>query len=259
MIGQSVLNPHNQQQHVGQSEVERLGLLSHGIAAFRANLPAAIGVWCVAVVVVGGYYVLDPITLAMQRLAQVKQEVGLPYAIVSTAVFCGLIPFGLQVLQRGQRRNFAWPYLVFLVVFWAYKGVEVELLYRLQAVMFGHDPTLRTVLLKLLFDQCVYVPILAVPGMVLALAWASGGYRLARLRAAMAHGGGRWYRRMVLPVLIPNVIVWVPAVLLIYLLPTPLQLPLQNLVACIWATMLMFMTHHRSQLVAGETAMVADS
>jgi hypothetical protein len=43
-----------------------------------------------------------------------------------------------------------------------------------------------------------------------------------------------WYRRRVLPLLIGNIGVWVPAVAIIYLLPTPLQLPLQNIVLCFY-------------------------
>jgi hypothetical protein len=42
----------------------------------------------------------------------------------------------------------------------------------------------------------------------------------------------------VLPTLIANFGVWVPAVAIIYALPTPLQLPLQNLVLCFFTLLL---------------------
>jgi hypothetical protein len=61
--------------------------------------------------------------------------------------------------------------------------------------------------------------------------------------------GERWYRRRVLPVMVSNWGVWIPAVSIIYMLPPALQLPLQNLVLCLWALMLIFLTSPR-----GETA-----
>lgn len=47
-----------------------------------------------------------------------------------------------------------------------------------------------------------------------------------------------WYARTVLPTLIANFGVWVPAVAIIYALPTPLQLPRQNLVLCFFTLLL---------------------
>jgi len=48
--------------------------------------------------------------------------------------------------------------------------------------------------------------------------------------------------RQTVPVLISNWAVWVPAVAMIYAMPPALQLPIQNLVACLWVMMVMFMT-----------------
>jgi hypothetical protein len=58
----------------------------------------------------------------------------------------------------------------------------------------------------------------------------------------------------VLPITVANVAVWVPAVVAVYLLPLPLQLPMQNLVLCLWALMLVFMTDPKGASASDATA-----
>ena len=224
-------------------------LLRQGIDAFRANGPAALVLWATGTAIVAGYYNVPAIRDSLDALAAFRQRVGLPYAAVATAIFCGLVPFAMQRVQRGGRRNFSPGYLVFLLAFWAYKGIEVDLLYQVQAWLWGEGTDPATIVAKTLVDQFVYCPILAVPGMALAFLWVNGGYRVAAVRQALR---GRWYRRLVLPIMVPNWFFWIPAVVLIYLLPTGLQLPLQNIVACLWALMVMFMT--ADPAATGETA-----
>lgn len=225
------------------------GLLRQGYEAFRGNARAAALLWIVGTLIVVGYYTVDPLHQLMLSLAAFKQRVGLIYAVISMAIFCGLIPYFMQALQRGDRRNWSPVYLIFLMLFWGYKGLEVELLYRGQAAVFGHDNQPVTIALKLLVDQFVYVPILAVPGMAIALTWANTGYSWSGLRRTMR---GNWYRRLVLPIMIPNWFVWFPSVILIYALPTALQLPVQNLIACMWALMVMFMTSGKTQTLSDQ-------
>jgi hypothetical protein len=61
---------------------------------------------------------------------------------------------------------------------------------------------------------------------------------------------GGWYRRRVLHVLISNLGVWVPAVCIIFALPTPLQLPLQNIVLCFFSLLLAHVMPKRDEEVA---------
>ena len=97
-----------------------------------------------------------------------------------------------------------------------------------------HDTA--TVLTKAFLDQFVYCPILAVPVTVIAYGWIEHHFSWQPVIADMRLPG--WYRRSVLTMLVSNLGVWVPTVLIIFMLPTPLQLPLQNLVLCFFTLML---------------------
>jgi hypothetical protein len=70
--------------------------------------------------------------------------------------------------------------------------------------------------------------------------WTNSHFRGSALVADMRAGG--WIRRRVVPVLISNLGVWLPAACIIYALPTPLQLPLQNLVLCFFTLLVAHQT-----------------
>jgi hypothetical protein len=206
-----------------------------GIRGARANLVPGAALQLAAFALVVGYYREPGVHGALARLVEIRRATGLGFGIISTAVFGGFLPFLYVRYGRraGQGRpRYGWIQGLCLSAFWGYKGLEVELWYRLQAygVGAGHDGA--TIALKVILDQFVYCPFFAVPVTVAIYqaveAWPDSAGLFADLRAP------GWYRRRVLPVLISNIGVWVPAVAVIYALPTPLQLPLQNIVLCFY-------------------------
>jgi hypothetical protein len=215
------------------------------VASLRANVVPGLILWVFGLAIVIGYYYWPAFAEALGAVGRVKQRYGLWYSIPALALFAGLVPFAFQRLQRDREKNFSPAYLLFLLIFWGVKGAEVDLLYRAQAAMFGDNPEPITLVRKVLVDQFVYVPIWAVPSMAFGYLWANRGFRASALRDGFQ---GRWYRRIVVPILIPNWLVWIPAVTLIYLLPEALQFVVQNLVACLFSCMLLFLSRHEQQI-----------
>jgi hypothetical protein len=127
-----------------------------------------------------------------------------------------------------------------LVVYWAYKGFEVSVFYAWQARWFGEGKGVATIALKTFNDQFVYCPLFAAPVTWLVYNWVEHGFSGATLAAEWRRPG--WYARCVLPLLVTTWVVWVPAVAVIYILPTALQLPLQNVVLCFFTLLVIFMT-----------------
>jgi hypothetical protein len=206
-----------------------------GVAAARANVKPALFLQAVALALVLGYYRVPRVHAALGAVAAFRGQVGLPFAMVSTAFFAGVLPFPYlhyAVRDRDGRPHYTWGQGFGLVVFWAYKGIEVGLWYALQARVFGTGHDVGTIAVKTFMDQFVYCPILAVPLTALVYHWVDSGYDGRALVADLRTP--RWYRRRTLPVLIGNLGVWLPAVAIVYALPTPLQLPLQNIVLCFY-------------------------
>ncbi|MEM6391808.1 MAG: Mpv17/PMP22 family protein [Planctomycetota bacterium] len=224
-----------------------------GVQAAWANRWPGLALVCFAVGLLLSYWHVPVVRDALDVVAGWKQRVGLAFGIMSTAVFGGLLPWLVQRFVRPGTRDATLPVLWFLLGFWAVKGLEVDLLYWAQAVVFGDRASPGVVAVKVLFDQGVYVPLWAIPTTVAAFAWRDAGYSWRRLRQRLFPDGEGifrgwvgWFGREVVPVLIANWMVWVPAVVVIYLLPLALQLPIQNLVLCFWSLMLIIQTRGAS-------------
>jgi hypothetical protein len=215
-----------------------------GIAAARANLMPGLVLVAFAVALLLAYFYHRPTHDAMEALGRWRQQIGWPFALVSTALFGGVIPGLVQMARPRLRHTMTGAGLGFLALFWAYKGLEVELLYKLQAGWFGDNRELPTLIRKVAVDQGLYCPLWAVPSTVLAYALKDRGFSVARTLEPMGRLGWLgWYQREVFPVLISNAAVWVPAVCVIYCLPLALQLPVQNLVLCFWSLLLVLQVH----------------
>jgi hypothetical protein len=146
-----------------------------------------------------------------------------------------LIPFVLLYatgrLPKGQRLLGC----AFYVVFWAWKGVEVDALYRLQAQVFGDVASVSVIAKKTIADQFLYNPVWAGPTQVWFSLWKDSGFSIKGLQQRLVEES---FGRRVLVVLVSTWIVWLPTVAIVYALPTALQIPVFNLILCFWCLLL---------------------
>lgn len=193
-----------------------------------------------AIALVAAYYWHAPTRSALDGLAAVKSRFGYAYSILSTALFGGAIPFLYMRLNPGTRKEGNWKVTppshgLFYLAFWAYKGFEVDLFYRIQGWLFGSLPTLGTIAKKVVMDQFVYCVFISTPFMIVAFFWKDTGFDGKRLRSLNLPG----FLKATLPAaLLGTWIVWIPAVTVIYCLPPALQIPLFNIVLCFYALMI---------------------
>jgi len=235
-----------------------------GLAAARANALPGLFLWALAAAIVAGFYLLPPVTAALEALGRVKAAGGFLYSAIATSLFGGLIPF-LWITFANRKRNPvphgsatpassdaaesaettapAWQRGLFLSLFWAWKGVEVDLLYRGQDLLFGTGATADKIIPKVVVDQFVYNPLWAGWTQVLAYWWLANRFRPAALvdRALWGSMGQR-----VITVLISTWGVWIPMVSIIYAMPANLQIPLFNIALCFWSLMLAALTKEKN-------------
>lgn len=210
--------------------------IRRGLDTARRLAPAGALLLSVALFILIGYRYIPPMTRALDAVARFKLQSGMAFAVVSTGIFGGVLPILMQQAMPWTRTEAAWRKMPFLVAFWMIKGAEIDLLYRGQAWLFGDNAAWTTIAAKVAVDQLIYCPLWALPSTVFCYALPDAGYRPGRLFAEFGRG---WYRRNVAPLLIANWFVWVPAVAVIYCLKLPLQLPIQNLVLCLWSIILL--------------------
>ena len=114
-------------------------------------------------------------------------------------------------------------------------GWLVDTFYGLQITLFGKDTDIATLIKKTAFDQFVFSALLTCPFLTLSYQFKDAQFNFKRFLQTL----DRRLLLLYLPTtIVTNWLVWIPAVLLIYLMPPVLQIPLFNLVLCFFVLVL---------------------
>lgn len=209
----------------------RIGFKSARALAAPACLLVAAGT---ALVV--AYHQVPAVAGAFSHVAGLKSAYGYAFSFALNFLLAGVLPWAMRMTLPGLRPARPLPELAFGTLWWGGFAIIVDALYRGLGLLFDGRgwPVWRVVASKMSVDLILFMPLFAAPVIALAHLWKDAGYDAAKLRAGMGPG---WYRRLVLPNLIPNHMVWIPGTLLVFCMPGDLQLTLSSLIACFWALM----------------------
>ncbi len=175
--------------------------------------------------------------------ADLKSHYGVVYAVISTAVFGGLLPF-LYLRLSGQIHFKPSRQLLFYCLLWAFMGWLVDAFYGLQITLFGNGTDAVTLIQKIALDQFVFSALFTCPLLTIC-------YQFKDAHFNVRHTVQLLDKRLLLVYLpttiVTNWLVWIPSVLLIYLMPPALQLPLFNLVLCFFVLVLAILNSEPSR------------
>lgn len=184
--------------------------------------------------VVFAYYNHAQTRSLLSTVAEWKRHYGYRFTFLVIGIAGGVLPEVLRVLllQQFKPRAENVRNMLFGFPFWGLLGCTVDAFYILQARVFGAEATPAVLVKKVLVDQFLFTPLWGTSAIVWAYEWRRSGFRLAVLR-----GFFTWpfYRDRILPSLIAGWGVWIPAVTIIYSLPTLLQIPLFALATSFWS------------------------
>jgi hypothetical protein len=202
--------------------------------ALKQNLIPGIALQVLALTIALCYFYLPSSQGLFTALGDLKSALGWKYAMVSTSLFGGIIPF-IYLKLSGQITLGSFKVFLFYSLFWAYKGIEIDLLYALQASWFGEGNDVVTLVKKVSIDQFVYGTFWAAPSMAIGFLWMESNFKFKL-----------WWQRIdrklwllqIPTTLVTNWLIWLPAVTIIYAMPSQLQIPLFNLVLCFFVLLL---------------------
>lgn len=177
----------------------------------------------------------------LSEVAGWKQRLGYAFTIPLTAIAGAFIPETLRILlfQRGAVRRENMVDVLFAAPFWGFMGACVDAFYRFQGFCFGEHASFGVLLKKVAVDQLLYTPLFGTPAVVVGYHWKRSGFSFV--------GWCSWftpsfYKRRILPSLFANWAVWIPAVTIIYSLPSALQIPLFALATSFWSMLVTYIT-----------------
>jgi hypothetical protein len=220
-------------------------LLSAAFTGMKKNILPALVLQTVALCIVLAFYFIKTSEVIFAGIAALKTEYGFIFSAISTALFGGLIPFIYILATKQVPQNMVVRELLFYLVLWAWKGMEVDAFYRLQGIIFGYQPNFPTILQKTIVDQFIYTPLWSAPSLTIAFLWKDCEFSFSLLKEKL---NKRLFTFKIPSMIFSTWIVWIPAVSIIYCLPMVLQVPLFNLIICFWTLLLNFISRHNNQV-----------
>jgi hypothetical protein len=205
------------------------GVLASIGTAFRQNRVPCLLLNGVAVALVVSYYRSPALAGMWEAIGTFKMRWSFAFSCVSTMFAAAVMPFFVQWAMGVLPAEGRWKRLGLRMLFWGYRGMEIDLFYRVQGWLFGQGNDAATLAKKVVMDQFVMSPIWFVPTYVIVLRWIEQGDSWSRLRASLDRD---FWTRTCPTVLVTNWLIWIPALVLVYSLPAPLQFPLFTVVMC---------------------------
>ncbi|MDB6120238.1 MAG: hypothetical protein JWO08_4019, partial [Verrucomicrobiaceae bacterium] len=176
---------------------------------------------------------------AWAAVAEFKIRWSYVFSALATGFAAAILPHLVQRAMGAVGVGIGWREIGWLTLFWSYRGVEVDLFYKLQDWMFGQGHDAGTLTLKVIMDQFIYSVIWAAPSYVLMLRWLELDRSWSRVLASLDR---RFWLHTYPTVMVTNWLIWIPTVTLVYSLPLPLQFPLFTVVMCFYVLIVTFLT-----------------
>lgn len=210
-----------------------------GIQALRRFWAPFVLIQIAAAALVVAYYQSPAVQAFSDEIGIWKLQFGLLFAAVGGFIAGGIIPEAAKILTGKVRRLDArWAGNMFFAGFvYMFVGVQVDLFYQLQTVMFGGGLDAKTILIKTAVDMGIFAPFLCMPSGVILFEWRSARYRPIGIWRCFRW---TWFRNRVIPALLPGWGFWIPFLLCLYALPAPLQLPFALLGEAAWSIIFIF-------------------
>ena len=206
-----------------------------GWESAKANVVPTVVLWTFAFCLVLVYYFIPNVSACFERVRGWQEAFGWKAVVVSRILFNGLIPgvFLLAVREIRPRRPYAtiFAQAVFGCVF----GLFCDAFFRFQSAWFGSGTELPTLVLKTLVDQFVWTVLIIAPVNAVFFFWVARDFSFQRVRLEWPKPG--FVPELVLPNLIPNWFVGIPAIFATYAFPLDLQIHINGLVSAFWMLM----------------------
>lgn len=218
--------------------------------AFKANIKPGIILWLFMLIFFAAYLMNPAFNAGLGRVSALKISVGYPFSFAVYVLSAALMPEILMIIffQKGRiavknLQNFAFVGLLFGVI-----GILTDIFYSYQALWFGETGGLKSLLFKALVDQGLYSPV-ANFLLVSIFFLRENGIKKEALASIITL---QFLLAKVLPVVVAGWCVWIPGVILVYSMPTALQLPVASLILCFWVLIFTFVAGPKTVPAAAE-------
>ena len=207
-----------------------------GCDSIKANWLPMTALWLAAAVFVLLYYRSPGFANALEPLARWQKESGCLAAFLNRVAFCGILPGIFIVCVPSLRPRRVIPTLVVQTLWSGLCGIVSDLMFSLNAAMLGTGVDFLTLTLKTAINQFAWTPFFFSPMGSLVYFWIGRDFSFGKVRRDIPR---RFYHDLVLPNLLVNWALWIPATYAIHMFPTPLQIQLAGLASALLSLLML--------------------
>lgn len=199
--------------------------------------------WLAAAFLVLSYYGSSNFARALEPLSRWQKESGWIAAFLNRVAFCGILPGIFIVSVPSLRPRRVLPTLVVQTLWSGLCGIVSDFMFSLNAAVFGTGVDFLTLTLKTAVNQFVWTPLFFSPLGSMVYFWIGCDFSCEKVRRKLPN---RFYYDIVLPNLLVNWALWIPATYVIYMFPTPLQIQLAGLASALLSLVMLAIGRRRS-------------
>lgn len=206
------------------------GALQIGLRAIRVNMFSAVLLWAFAMTVVLVYYYVPVVAEMVQPITGFMSNNPYFGSLISQVIFSGALVWLLyNANMRSRPRHITLT--VFLQMSWGCVfGCACVWFFHLQEQFFGNGNDLCTLTKKVFVDQFCWTVLLSPLGATFNY-FIGKDMSLPRCRAEWPDAG---LRDIVLPNLVMNWCIWIPANYCVYLFPASMRIVVTGLLGTFW-------------------------
>ena len=206
--------------------------LQIALGSIKANRVPMVVLWGVVTALAVAYWNIPAVAHALAPIREWQEHNGWKAAFATQFVFCGVLP-ALFLRFVGEIKTERPLLKCFLQSIWCGSwGIVYRWFYAFQTAMFGSGHDVATLLFKTAFDEFVFAPLASIPATSFFFLWMASGFSVRKAVATCRRG---YLRRVYVPNLISNWVIWIPAVAAVYAFDQDLQIQVLGFVSCFWA------------------------
>lgn len=222
-----------------------------GWNAARRNFAPMLVLWGLSLALVLLYYHVPAVSDLLAHVANWQTKGGSVPAMLNRMFFGGILPGTFMAVCPSLRPRRPFVVVALMSAFSGALGLACEAMYGLNAVWFGEGIDGLTLAAKTFVAQFLWTPLLFCPLSAVFSLWIGCDCSLRGLRAGLSRD---FLSASLLPNLVANWLVWIPAMFAVHAFPTPLQIQLSGFVGSFWVLMLMALGRNAGRDAVGASA-----
>lgn len=185
----------------------------------------------------------------LSHIEDTKKNTGFYFSFIIYACFGSIVPEIMKILFIENKIKIENFYnILFGIILWGIIGIYTDIIYKIQQILFGYETSIGILIKKTLADQLFFSPLAAFI-ITSCLFLYKNKHEIYKIKYIFTK---YFLIEYIIPVIIALWLVWIPGMLVVYSMPSNLQLPVASFIMCFWSLIITFMAGNNNHQTGGK-------